>query len=199
MTPPLAFEGDIFSYESPVVTEQLPFDPKDSQIIALTQTILQQWLTDCQKAFVRPPTLEQCLANVRHVVQDCGHIAVIEPEEEGNEWQALWVPSLITVEIPHFEIAWTPAFKRENTRITEDMEVVTNDLQSVEIHQPEKTYTIMPSTTRREDDNALEEVTDFQAPLVDGTTLRLDMGLHEQREKMRRKVRDSRIRAKLAH
>ena len=93
--------------------------------------------------------------------------------------------------MPVFQIYWAPCYKKVCTsRIT---------LEEPELQQPEKTYTVLSQPLRLNDETEwIQEMADLHVPFADSTTLRLDPDVEVQKERFRRKVRDARIRAKLA-
>ncbi len=205
--PPLAVDGEIFSFEGQMTDEEETRDfcklPEEVHNPVISRQVLTQWISDCSGAFVKPPTIEQCLANVQNIFDSNSPVAGIRDNEESSSWLLQWVPTKIIVDIPVYLIYWAPCYKiEENTRIpelSEDTKIP--EYHTFQVKDPERVYTmntrvISPGTQT----DWLHEVTESTIPMSDIADLRLDLNpeVEAQREKYRRRVREARIRAKLA-
>jgi hypothetical protein len=205
--PPLAVDGEIFSFEGQMTDEEETRDlcklPEEVYNPVISRQVLTQWISDCSGAFVKPPTIEQCLANVQNIFDSNSPVAGIRDSEESSSWLLQWVPTKIIVDIPVYQIYWAPCYKiEENTRIpelSEDTKIP--EYHTFQVKDPERVYTmntrvISPGTQT----DWLHEVTESTIPMSDIADLRLDLNpeVEAQREKYRRRVREARIRAKLA-
>ena len=156
-----------------------------------------QWLKDCSGAFVRPPTLTQCLSNTTSFIDVSGSFVSINPEEEEDDWLLLWVPTMLKLSPPEFSIGWAPVYKKKTTRIpilTEFDSRDTKEIHTIHISPQDVELQITPA---RSDINLYpQELQDLQIPYsADLQTLRL----HDvNQEKLRKRLRDARIRVKLA-
>lgn len=201
-----AVEGDAiindFSKEINKMPEEI-FNPVNSK------KVFETWIQDCSGSFVKSPTIEQCLANVTHIWDsNAPRASLLDCEEE--EYVYLWVPTKIKVDMPNFSIYWGPSYKTKITRIPDlNIADVKNEYAGIEINTPERNYTCEADGTRliiardgTRTSEWLQELNDSALPLSDSPALRLNMELTEveqvQREKYRRRVREARIRAKLA-
>jgi hypothetical protein len=199
---PISVEGE--NIPSEVIQESFIM-PEDIYNPQVSRRVFETWIMDCSGAFVKSPTIEQCLANVTSLWDSNAPIAKVDASEQDDTWIYMWSPTKIKVEMPHFQIYWAPSYKTKLTRIPEmcTSDVVSPDYTDVILDSPERTYTIAPDGTRVITTRvALQEVHDSALPLSDSPALRLDMDLNSaeqaQREKFRKRVRESRIRAKLA-
>jgi hypothetical protein len=190
---PLAVDG-VHCEEDPEDWLTPPENIKNPEILKKVYT---QWIKDCSGSFVKCPSIEQCLAKSESLVQSNASIPNIYPEEEDDSWLLQWHPTKIKVDSPIFQIFWEPCYKipyKTQIVLEEEQQVS----ETVDIQSPEKTYTILPRLSEAETKGWIQEMADLHVPYVDTTTLRLDSELELQKEKMRRKVRDARIRAKLS-
>ena len=191
-THPLAVDGMVIDDNKTVDYSTVPENLQDS---SLCKKVYTQWLMDCSGAFVKAPTLEQCLAKSESIVDPNLSIATVFPEEEEKDWILQWLPTKIKVDTPLFQIYWSPSYKiLYNKQIT---------LDEVEVQNPEKTYTIIPQTSRtfaQPETNTewVQELSDLYIPYADSSTLRLNSDVEAQKDKLRNKIREARIRAKLA-
>ena len=160
----------------------------------LARAIFQYWLDDCKGQFVKPPTIEQCLSRYTPVKHEPLPMVTIGPEDEDQEWQLIWVPTHVEIESSTFRIVWAPLLKRPMRIALE--ESPTSEAQHIELQGPERTYTVTTASLRP--DLHLTEVHDF--PLCNTPALRLeaDLSTEPAREKARKRIRDARLRAKLA-
>jgi hypothetical protein len=203
--PLLSVEGETvcaangFSYEE----EQNAFKtlPEEVYNPVTSRQVFEQWLHDCSSAFVKPPTIEQCLGNVENIWDSNAPIATLDSAEETSTWTLQWIPTKIKVDPPHFQIYWAPSFKTLATRIPDFGEESSSfsDLVSVELQEPEKSYSASSTTrliTAPRVSDWTQELTEVNIPLSESPALRLN--IDSQREKFRQRIREARIRAKLA-
>jgi hypothetical protein len=199
---PLAVEGENIPSE---IVEELFIIPEEIHNPQVSRRVFETWITDCSGAFVKSPTIEQCLANVTSLWDSNAPIAKVDTSEQEDSWIYMWTPTKIKVEMPHFQIYWAPSYKSKLTRIPEmnEPETPTPDYTDIMLDSPERTYSVAADGTRVITTRvALQELNDSALPLSDSPALRLNMELstieQAQREKFRRRVREARIRAKLA-
>jgi len=180
--------------------------PEETQNPAISKQVYETWLRDCSCAFVKPPTLEECLANTLSIWDSNAPVASLNPSEEDSDWILQWIPTKIHVNAPRFQIYWAPCYKLAYTRIPE-LNTITNlsikdgmtKLQEqIELQNPEKIYTITRLKEGIQDHDWPQEMNDTSLPYSDLPPLRFDINSEAQQEKYRRRVRDARIRAKLA-
>lgn len=166
--------------------EELSELPEECNSPFVARRVFETWLSICKGQFVKPPTIEQCLGHYQATKREPLPMVTISPEEEEKVWALYWVPTHIEIESPTFRILWAPLQKEElkDTRIEID-EADINELEAnekaIEIH-----------------DGWLHDVKDL--PLASGPPLQIDvdLGVQVQREKFRKRVREARLRAKLA-
>jgi hypothetical protein len=162
--------------------------PEDLDNPTVVKNVYLQWISDCSGAFVKCPSIEQCLSKSESIKDSNASIATIFPEEEESSWTLQWAPTKIRVDMPNFQIYWAPAYKIPfKSRITLDEEPATPLEKTIELQTQERSRT-----------DWLQEMADLHVPFVDSGTLRLESEMEAQKEKHRRKVRDARIRAKLS-
>jgi hypothetical protein len=211
---PFAVEGDVLYANNPNgiyegIFTQLPEEVDNPSV---QRQIYEAWLSNCAPCFTKPPTIEQCLANTQTVWDSNAPVVVLDPEEENEDWAIIWLPTIIKVDTPVFQIHWAPTAKKTpTTRIPEDGDQQSVGRIEIDLQSPERTYTInaRPNEVSAQPNGAgavnqlqqtafLQELKDIQLPLCDSPPLRLDGDTDIQREKLRRRIRDARIRAKLA-
>ncbi len=190
----IVVDGEVIS-GSNYTGEEFINPPEDIHNPNILSNVYTQWLQDSKDAFVKPPTLEQCLAKTESIV-DSNVPVSIYPEEADQEWTLQWVPSKIKVDMPIFQVYWAPLYKVPfKSRISlEDMEIKKdNSVHEIEVQ-------LNPQGSRLESSNEwIQELADLHVPYADSSTLRLDTNVEDvQREKLRRKIHDARIRAKMA-
>jgi len=186
---PLAIDGLVIDPQVTVSKEELLKAPEEIMNPNIWKKVYTQWIEDCSGAFVKCPTIEQCLAKTESLVDPDASGPSVNPEEEEELWTLQWFPTKLKVDMPVFQIYWAPCYKVLcKSRIPLD--------ETVELQQPEKTYVVSPP--RVNDSEWIQEMADLHVPFADSTTLRLDPDLEVQKERFRKKVRDARIRAKLA-
>lgn len=195
--PPLAVNGDVlYSNDETKDDEIFKVLPDETRNPEVLKRVYDAWIVDCSGAFVKPPTVENCLINTENFLDSSASVANLLSNEESTDWLLQWVPTKIKVDSPKFHIYWAPCYKIVNTRIPEKIAIET--IPDVDVQNPERTYTFTPGTTRLYNGEWLQEITDMPLPLSDSPALRLDIDMDLNREKMRRRVRDARLRAKLA-
>jgi hypothetical protein len=199
---PISVEGENIPSEIVQENFMMPDEIYNPQV---SRRVFETWITDCSGAFVKSPTIEQCLANVTPLWDSNAPIAKVDASEQEDSWIYMWTPTKIKVEMPHFQIYWAPSYKSKLTRIPEmnEPDTVSSDYTDVMLDSPERTYTVAADGTRIiMPRNVLQEVQDSALPLLDSPDLRLSMELNvaqqAQRDKFRRRVREARIRAKLS-
>jgi len=207
--PPLAVDGlelitsselnDSDRRNSNIFTEL----PEETQNPLVYKKVYESWIQDCSGAFLKSPTLEQCLANSMSVWDSNAPVATVNHTEQDSDWILQWIPTKIHVAMPQFQIYWAPCYKIPSTRIPELIDGETTQLTPkteplIELQSPEKTYMITRRTGPPTQGEYLQEITDVVLPYSDLPPLRLDPNFEQQKERYRRRVRDARIRAKLA-
>jgi len=194
---PLAVDGCLYEDTMNPETAEYLNPPENLQNPEVIKKVYTQWIKDCSGAFVKCPTIEQCLAKSESHVLTPSILPTIYPEEEDKPWVLQWFPIKVKVDSPIFQIYWSPAYKilSKNQIILEEDSVKN---ESIDVQNPEKTYTILPRLSESEPKDWIQEMADLHVPFADMTTLRLDSELELQKEKFRRKVREARIRAKLS-
>lgn len=192
-------EGDILlSDDTPTLrVQKCETLPEETQNPSRLRDIYTCWIQDCSGAFVRPPTVTQCLANTKSVVDLSGGCVSVGPEDLDDDWQLLWVPTqlVLTNQPLTFQLGWAPLYSKIATRIPEFPETP-SEIHTVQITHPEiqlERPTRLPATLS--DPEWLQELTDIQVPFTNAQTLRLQ---DPAQEKMRKRIREARIRAKLA-
>lgn len=154
------------------------------------ETILTSWYSDCKKAFLKPLNLQALLKKIHHAVSTETSIPALTQEEEESEWFLIWTITRIELDSNALTYYWAPTEKQSvESRI------------EIEVQSPEESqYRIIQQNTNfstNTDDIAwVQDIT--QLPLSDRPALRLEAELDASREKFRRRIRDSRLRAKLA-
>jgi hypothetical protein len=196
---PLAVDGSIIYSESDKLNEEFFTKlPEETNNPIVSKRVYEKWLRDCSCAFVKSPTIEQCLSNTVSILDSNAPIASLNPLEEDSDWILQWIPTKIRVCIPKFEIYWAPCYKVLHTRIPDLVPSSSMTPEQIELQNPEKVYTITRLNTLNQQTDRLEELNDMSLPYSDLPPLRFDTSNEVQREKYRRRVRDARIRAKLA-
>ena len=197
--PPIAVDGIDIESNKLLEREEYFKAPEGIQDPIIWKKIYEVWVQDCSGAFVKCPTVEQCLAKTESIIDTSASLASITAEEDDEMWTLQWIPIRIKVDVPTFQIHWAPSYKILcKSRISLDENPP--NVESVDIQNPEKTYTILSQRPRQYENTStgwIQEMADLHVPFIDSTTLRLETD-EMQKEKFRRKVRDARIRAKLA-
>jgi hypothetical protein len=188
---PLFVNGINIEPEVNIDKESYYTKPDDLDNPLIIKNVYLKWISDCSGAFVKCPSIEQCISKSESVIDSDSSIATIYPEEEDNSWTLQWIPTKIKVDMPKFQIHWSPSYK-----IPYKSRIVIDDEADTNIKTTEKTIELQTHEKPRTD--WLQEMADLHVPFVDSSTLRLESELEAQKEKHRRKVRDARIRAKLS-
>jgi hypothetical protein len=182
--------------------------PSDCMKDETVQQVYDVFTKDCGKWFQKCPTQEAFRNGLQHSINEEAHIASLGPGEEEFDWQLLWIPTMIRIVGGKYTICWAPCYKLKQPKQSrlisdEDMEdePLIPELQGPEFaptYQEGNTRLIhtAPSTTVRAD--WLQEIPESMLPYSDVPALRLDEEFLAQREKYRKRVREARIRAKLA-
>lgn len=209
----MAVDGDVLYSEEGQLEKYneekaFSFLPEECNTEELKRQVFVQWLEDCSKCFTKVPSVEQCLHNSLSIWDSNVPPATIRPDEEDKDWILQWIPTRVKVDHPNYQIYWAPMYKTEYTRIPIDEEA---NLQGqpkredgeefVDLQEPEKVYTYDAKNTRlimTQQEHGLQELNISDIPLSDSSALRLNFD-DAQREKYRKRVREARIRAKLAH
>jgi hypothetical protein len=204
--PQLSVDGSMYYSETDQLEDRnndqvftvLPEETKNPEV---HKKVFETWLRDCSGTFVKPPTLTQCLANTTSIWDSNAPVATINPTEEDSDWVLQWVPTKLKVCMPNFQIYWAPSYKTQSTRIPDifsQIKPIKAESEQIELQQPEKVYTITRLNENPPKDEWIQELTDLSLPYTDSPTLRFDPSIDKQKEKYRRRVRDARIRVKLA-
>lgn len=165
------------------------------------KAIFDQWLTDCSNCFVKPPTFEKFKYISELAIQydmadtiDCS---------ENTLCVFHWFPVSIDLDMPIFKVNWSIMHKTLQTPTTSDKIVIDDDAPELQLE--EQTFLQQSDGTRfiqtKEGVRTewLQEFNDASLPLSDSPALRLQVEYdNTMREKFRRRVREARIRAKLA-
>jgi hypothetical protein len=168
---------------------------------ACLKAIFDQWILDCSNCFVKPPTFEKFKYVSELAVQ---HDVSDDLECSSNTLcNFYWFPVTIVLDMPVFKIHWSVMHKTPQTPTGVLDKIVFND--DSPIVQTKYPYSEQPDGTRFIKTNEgvrtewLQEMNGSALPLSDSPALRLELDYDEaQREKFRRRVREARIRAKLA-
>ena len=199
-------EGELYEEDEQKIFETLP---NECRIESTIQVIYERFMEECGKWFQKRPTLDAFRNGLTQSVESDATIASLRPNEEDYDWLLLWVPTIIRVSGGgRFSVGWAPCYKLKQTkqsRLIPDQEEAEDSLIP-ELQGPEQAPIIQegntrlirtnPSTTVRTD--WLQEIPESMLPYSDIPALRLDEDFLAQREKYRRRVREARIRAKLA-
>lgn len=180
----------------------------------MLQQVLQVWLDNCSSAFMSPPSLERLLQMAESKVDPEEQIYFTTEEEQATvDWLIQWIPTRICLDKPKVTVYWGPCYKSELTRMIptdSDGASVRGQMEEEDefaLQGAEQPYTTHSSTTRLITTQAsarqtqsewAQELSDLAIPLSDAPALRLDIDFTVQREKARRRIREARIRAKLA-
>jgi hypothetical protein len=196
-------EGEICVEDDEQIFNTLP---KECLLDETLQIVYERFVEECGKWFQKRPTLDAFRNGVQQIVDTDATIASLGPNEEDYDWILLWVPTVVRMSGARFTIGWAPCYKLKQTkesRLIPDSEEgdLIPELQGPELSpSPQDGNTRLirtaPSTTVRTD--WLQEIPESSLPYSDIPALRLDDEFLAQREKYRRRVREARIRAKLA-
>jgi hypothetical protein len=213
--PPLSVEGVLVGegVENLADVPDLLKVPDACSNKEMLQQVLQVWLDNCSSAFMSPPSLDRFLQMAESKADPEERVLFTTEEEQANvDWLIQWIPTRICLDRPKITVYWGPCYKSEITRMipTESdgvsvKEVVEED--EFALQGAEQPYTTQSSTTRlittqgsvrQAQSEWAQELSDVAIPLSDAPALRLDIDFTVQREKARKRVREARIRAKLA-
>ena len=178
--------------------------PEDLQNPLIWKAVYTQWLKDCSGAFVKSPTLESCISKTQSLVAPTFALPDTPSNEVSDLFQYVWLPMQIKFTNSQIQIYWQPQGTIQKSRINlEDEDSSTESFSgaAVDIQNPEKTYTFIPQQSRTENgDQWIQELADLHIPFTDGAPLRLQSSADQdaQKEKFRKRVREARLRAKLA-
>lgn len=203
--PPLAVNGEvIFSEPEQIATvdEDTLFSilPEECRDPMTSRRVFEHWIQDCSGAFIKPPTIESCLAHTEVIWDSNAPVATLAPTEEDSDWILQWVPTKVKVDTPTFQIYWAPSYKTQHSsRIPFTDEMTLNrgisGTETIELQGSETNTRVIVTQIPSQ----LQELTDAALPLSDSPTLRLNMEIDVAEDKYRRRVREARIRSKLAH
>lgn len=155
----------------------------------LQSHILTCWHNDCKQVFVKPLNLNNLMANLTHKVDTSYPVVALTPEEDGQEWFLLWTVTKIEISKQFIQFYWAPTHKKAIQPPIEDFEV-----QSPE----ESQYRVIQNLDEIPTASAawVQDIQDL--PLSDRPALRLQTDLDQAQERARKRLRDARLRAKLA-
>jgi len=181
----VTFGGDRSVKESSIW--ELPKCCSDSKYV---DYIVKSWYDDCKHVFIKPLNLENLKSKVKHEVDTNYPIVALTPEEENYEWILIWTVVKLEISKTTLVLYWAPTHKKPSkSRIIDDFE----------IQGPEDTpYKIINAVSELDSSNAawIQDLT--KLPLSDHPALRLETEFDQSQEKFRRRIRDARLRSKLA-
>jgi hypothetical protein len=203
---PFELVSSEYSVAKPPSKQEILQDlPEDLQNPLIWKAVYTQWLKDCSGAFVKSPTLESCIAKTQSLIAQTFVVPATPTNDISDLFQYVWLPMQIKFTNAHIQIYWQPQGTTQKSRIdieeNEDSSTESASGAAVDIQNPEKTYTFVPQQSRTETgDQWLQELADLHIPYADGAPLRLQSSVDQdaQKEKFRKRVRDARLRAKLA-
>jgi hypothetical protein len=204
-TPFDLISGDYAIAKPPSKEDVLQDIPEDLNNPLIWKAVYTQWLKDCSGAFVKSPTLESCISKTQSLVLPTFQLPPLPSNEISEDFQYVWLPMQIKFTTHQIQIYWQPQGVVLKSRIDleddEDSSTESATGAAVDIQNPEKTYTFVPQQSRTEAGNQwLQELADLHIPYTDGAPLRLQSSADQdaQKEKFRKRVREARLRAKLA-
>jgi len=174
---------------------KLPEACKNENIV---KHILQSWHDDCKHVFVKPLNLLSLQEKVKHTTDTTYPIVALSPEEESQEWILLWTVTKIDISKTLVVFYWAPTHKKPSlSRINEAFDID----NTFEVQDPEYSqYRIIESSkaqsTWMSNPAWVQDIS--LLPLSDRPALRLEAELDSAKERFRRRIRDARLRAKLA-
>jgi hypothetical protein len=195
-------DGDRFVFRFPIVhslywvtndnAHTMPIECKNPE---KTREILTAWLQVSQKAFVKPPSIDQCVYNcsVQHSPNE-SRIHEMSEDDKKSQWIYRWEPVSVAVKAPNFIVNWAPVEKELDTRI-QDVFEEQDQIQAEslpEVQNPTRTYVV----NTRDAVAYPEELHDI--PLSGVAPFRLSLEADKKKEKLRKQVREARMKAKLA-
>lgn len=213
--PPIYVEGEILPsadcWNEDTISNIFKTIPEEVYNPSVTKRIYERWLQDCSGSFVKPPTLERFLTNVKNILDVNSHSASISQDEEDDEWTLAWIPTKVVVDLPVFQIYWFPCYKiKKTTRIPDFDEIVEEknadkSIREISLKEPERGYEATDGAARLfnprdgiSQNDWLQELNDVSLPFSDSPDLRFNVEQDAAREKYRKRVREARLRAKLA-
>jgi hypothetical protein len=212
--PPLAVSGEILYSErtKPTMTSEdliiiLQELPKECYTQEKSKEVLNQWLSDCKAAFVKTPDLDLLLHKVQHRLDETAPTASISSSEESSDWVLQWVPTKIHLDMPQPTIFWAPCYKSESARIPDEVPVEedADEISLEDIPQQLSQLDFELQDSGHDSTRLIKNMANTwnndgltTLPLAESPSLRLEFDYQAQKEKFRRRVRDARIRAKLA-
>ena len=206
-TAPLASETERDKFKSLCVETTYVYDENGALADELEnptnlKRVFDQWLLDCSGCFVKSPTFEKFKYSSQSALHDAVSVDNIDTDKKSYVYS--WYPVKIELDVPMFKVHWAIVHKAVETPTTADTKIRIDD-DEPEVQVEEHMYMQQPDGTRfiTTKDGArtewLQELNDVSLPFSDSPALRLEMEHDEvHREKFRRRVRESRIRAKLA-
>lgn len=184
---PIVFKTQ-FQYNGSNYPTILPYntqikEEKKNEIVVF----VKDWIEQCKSSFVKPPVLEECLENSFH---EEGMFEVNDFYKAEDLCDFTWELYEICIG-SNKKVIFRWNLVSSETRPTA---IELDDSTQPELQEPEKVFTIPnPASYPTQ---IPEELTDI--PLSDLSPFRLDANFEKQREKYRKRIRDSRIKAKLA-
>lgn len=162
--------------------------PQSCKSEEFTKHVLESWYADCKHVFVKPLQIETLLEKVQHTIDQTTEIPALTPEEDEQDWILLWTVIRIEIDTSSVTFYWAPTVKRPvQSRI------------EFEIQSPEDSQYRIIEHAKFQSNQDSSWVQDLnQLPLSDRPALRLEAEYNQSKEKLRRRVRDARLRAKLA-
>ncbi len=162
---------------------QIKQEKKDELLL-----FVKDWIEQCKSSFVKPPVLEECLENSFHeeggIDTECFSL-----ERDDYLYEFSWELREICIG-SNKKVIFRWDLLSSETRPTA---IELDDSTQPELHEPEKVFTIPNPASYP---TQIPELTDI--PLSDLSPFRLDSNHEKQREKYRKRIRDARIKAKLA-
>jgi hypothetical protein len=186
-----------------ILSVQAPYDaiengelPDEFENPIRLKAVFDQWLLDCSGCFVKSPTFEKFKYESQVISSSY--------EIHDNLPVSHLYPVRIELDMPTFKIFWAISHRTSETPTARDDKIMIDE-DEPELQPEDHTYIQQPDGTRfiTTKDGVrsewLQELNDASLPLSDSPALRLEVDHDEvQREKFRRRVREARIRAKLA-
>ena len=195
-------DGDRFVFRFPIIhslywitNDTITTMPIECKNPEKTRDILTAWLQVSQKAFVKPPTIDQCIYNctIQHSPSE-SRIRELTEEEKKSQWIFRWEPVSVVVKAPNFIVNWAPVEKELDTRIQDvfEEENLIREESLPEVQNPTRTYVV----NTRDAVSYPEELHDI--PLSGVAPFRLSLESDKKKEKLRKQIREARMKAKLA-
>jgi hypothetical protein len=175
--------------------------PEELENPMCVKAIFDQWLLDCSNCFVKPPTFEKfkCISELAAQYDVANKLEC----SKDTQCEFHWFPVSIELDMPVFKVNWTIMHKTLQTPTTPDKIQIDEDTPELQLEdqifmqQSDDTRIIQTKEGVRAE--WLQELNDASLPFSDSPALRLQVEYdNTMREKFRRRVREARIRAKLA-